>query len=429
MPLHQPPITIIDENGKESGSGKKGKFLTLWGRLSASPSPTTPKSSVTPSPKATPFTRSPVMSKSTPVLRLPSGSSPSPQSSCVSLVFSDDEKSAVHSPSTPVESHFIGTRMCHPYSSGDGERSEESGFDEDNGCDGDHEGDGDDEPREEEENEEEEENVSEISSLPSPCMGVELEPDASPPPYISIYTYPDSDTDPSLGTLTPRRPGPSAGRAKKVGFVTPPPTHPPPFAPLPPAPGDWTLGFGGAPTSSFSFASTQQAMEEKRVREMKKLERDWTLGLDLVVGTGLLMKAPKGVEEARRSGSPFPMLSVESSRGRTLSHSAVPSPSTPRRVYLRPDVGVESSRGRALSHSGVNKDKVVPPTSRRMGLRPDVVVPSRNSFVGGFSSDSSSSSQGGGEEEDEWSERSEWPTTFHRRSRLPSLSSVKSTKI
>ena len=227
--------------------------------------------------------------------------------------------------------------------------------------------------------------------------GVEI----PPPLYISTHTYPDSDTDPSL-SLTPRRtaerPGPSAGRARKVGFVTPPPTHPPPFVPLPAAPsGDWTLGFGGAPASSFSFSSTQQAMEEVKARQLKKGERDWTLGLDLIVGAGLLMKAPKGVEEEvkmeKRSGSPYPMLSVESSRGRALSHSSV---------------------NKAVSPTSV--------VSRRIDIRPGA-VPLKNSFVGGFSSDSSAR---GGEEDDEWSDRSEWPTAFHRRSRLPSLSSVKS---
>ena len=74
--------------------------------------------------------------------------------------------------------------------------------------------------------------------------GVEI----PPLPYISTHTYPNSDMDPSL-SLTPRqmaeRPGLSAGRARKVGFVTPPPMHPLPFVPPPPVPsGDWTLGFG-----------------------------------------------------------------------------------------------------------------------------------------------------------------------------------------
>ena len=135
--------------------------------------------------------------------------------------------------------------------------------------------------------------------------GVEI----PPPLYISTHTYPDSDTDPSL-SLTPcrmaERPGPSAGRVRKVGFVTPPPTHPLPFVPLPPVPsGDWTLGFGGAPTSLFLFSSTQQVMEEVRVRQLKKGEWDWMLGLDLIVSTGLLMKAPKGVEEVKMEKRSF----------------------------------------------------------------------------------------------------------------------------
>ena len=40
-------------------------------------------------------------------------------------------------------------------------------------------------------------------------------------------------------------------------------------------------------------------MEEVRARQLKKGEWDWTLGLDLIVGTGLLMKASKGVEEVK----------------------------------------------------------------------------------------------------------------------------------
>ena len=56
LPLHPPPTDAIDEHGKESGSGKKGRFLTLWGRLSRSP--TTLKSSATPSPKETSFMHS-----------------------------------------------------------------------------------------------------------------------------------------------------------------------------------------------------------------------------------------------------------------------------------------------------------------------------------------------------------------------------------
>ena len=55
------------------------------------------------------------------------------------------------------------------------------------------------------------------------------------------------------------------------------------------------------------------------------------------------------------------------------------------------------------------------------------LVPSTNSCVGGFSSDSLTCGEEevGGEGDDEWSDRSKWPTTFHQ-SHLLSLSSMKS---
>ena len=60
----------------------------------------------------------------------------------------------------------------------------------------------------------------------------------------------------------------------------------------------------------------------------RKWERDWTLGFDPVIGSGLLIKAPKGVKvevkkKEKRNGSPYPMLSVESSWGCMLSHCSV----------------------------------------------------------------------------------------------------------
>lgn len=54
---------------------------------------------------------------------------------------------------------------------------------EGNGCDG---NDGD---RDDEEEYEEEEDNSEMSVLPNPCMGVELQLHIPPLPYIPIQTY------------------------------------------------------------------------------------------------------------------------------------------------------------------------------------------------------------------------------------------------